>query len=116
MAKTAIRDLVHRYYEAWAARDRDAAARQLADELTFVSPEDRYESAAAFLSACWRYSEGLAGVGFLHEIYDEGQAFVILQWRMEDGSTFQGAEYLRCADGAIRDILVVSNTLSFPLL
>ena len=51
----------------------------------------------------------LAGVRFVKEVYEADQAFVILQWENEDGSTFAGAEYLEFKDGKIKEIIVVSN-------
>jgi hypothetical protein len=112
MTSGSTRDLVHRYYEAWAAQDRQAVRSLLDNHLVFVSPQDRFESADAFLSACWRYSDGLRGVEFVKEVYDEHQASVILRWSMEDGS-FAGAEYVRVLGDRIVEILVVNNDPAF---
>jgi hypothetical protein len=111
-----LKTLVHRYYEAWAARDRAAVRALLSDDLTFKSVEDTFDSADTFLSTCWKYSEGLTGVRCLKELYDGDQAFVILRWQMQDGTTFAGAEYLRVDGGRIREIMVVNSDFSFTAL
>jgi len=107
------RDTVHAYYQAWAAQNKDEVRTLLADELTFISPQDRYEGADAFLDCCWQYSKGLTGVSFLHEIYDGDRAFVILIWSMADGKAFAGAEYVRVKDSSMAEILVVNNDPKF---
>jgi hypothetical protein len=111
-----MRDLTHRYYTAWAAQHRERARELLHRELVFTSPQDHFDSADAFLSACWTYSSGLAGVRFVKEVYEGGRAFVILRWLNEDGSSFVDAEYLESACGRITRILVVNNDPLFDEL
>lgn len=104
-----MKALTHQYYEAWAAQEVERVRDLLHRDLVFISPQDRFDSSDSFLSACWKYSIGLAAVRFVKEIYDAQRAFVILQWKNEDGSTFAGAEYLEIKDGKIKEIIVVSN-------
>jgi hypothetical protein len=111
-----MKTLVHRYYEAWAAKDRDAVKKQVHDDLVFKSTEASFTSADAFLSTCWKYSDGLTGVEFLKEVYDDAQAFVIMRWHMEDGTTFIGAEYVRAELDLISEIIVISNNGSMAAL
>jgi hypothetical protein len=113
MSQSDIGEIVRLYYEAWAMQDRAGARRLLHDELRFTSPQDTFGSAEEFLSACWRYSTGLAGVRFIRKICEGDQAFVIVRWINEDGSTFAGAEWLKVTDGTITEILVVNNDPSF---
>jgi hypothetical protein len=107
------KDTVRGYYEAWAAQDREAVRSQLDSALSFRSPQDSFESAEAFLSACWRFSSGLKGVSFVTEVYDDARAFVVLRWLNDDGSTFEDAEYVEVSDGVISRILVVNNSAEF---
>jgi hypothetical protein len=113
MERQHIKNLVHRYYEAWASQQQEQVRRLLRDDLIFRSPQDRFDSADVFLGKCWRYSEGLAGVRFLREIYDGDQAFVILEWSSADGTRFADAEYVRVDGEGIAEILVVANDPSF---
>ena len=53
MTGKGLRQIIRTYYEAWAARDREAARASLTDDLVFVSAEDRFSSADAFLAKCW---------------------------------------------------------------
>jgi hypothetical protein len=103
-----IRGLTHRYYEAWAAQDRERVDALLHDGLEFISPQGSFGSADSFLSASWTRSAGLAGVRFVREVYQGDRAFVILRWLNQDGSTFTDAEYLESSHGRIKTILVVS--------
>ena len=85
-------------------------------QLEFTSPQDRFDSADAFLSACWRYSTGLAGVQYVKEVYEGDRAFVILRWQNQDGSTFADAEYLEAHGGKIVKIVVVNSDPTFERL
>ena len=116
MARRSIEELIHLYYEGWATQNRSQVRDLLEDELLFTSPQDRFESAESFLSTCWKYSTGLAGVRFVAEIFEEDEAFVILRWLNEDGTSFADAEYVRVAGGRISEILVVNNDPSFAKL
>jgi hypothetical protein len=105
--------IVRRYYRAWARQDRAAVRAILADDLDFRSPQDRFTGADAFLVECWRYSEGLADVEFVEAIPSGDRAFVMLDWIMEDGGRFAGAETLRVEAGRIKRIIVVNNSPGF---
>ena len=104
-----IGELTRTYYEVWAAQDQDQVHKLLHRDLIFVSPQDRFDSADGFLSACWQCSRGLAGVKFVKEIYQENRAFVIPRWLDGDGGTFVSAEYLEVVGGSIKLIVVVNN-------
>jgi hypothetical protein len=108
-----INDLARRYYEAWASQDQEAVRALLDDTLSFSSPQDHFDSAAAFLDVCWRYSDGLTGVRFVKEVYQCAGAFVILEWFNQDGGTFMSGEYLESAGGRINKIIVVNNDPHF---
>jgi ketosteroid isomerase-like protein len=110
------RQVVHRYYEAWAGQDREEVRSTLSDDLVFRSPQDAFSSADEFPNSCWKYSKGLSGVDFLKEVYMEDQAFVVLDWHSEDGSHFADAEYARVKNAKICEILVVNNDPSFTEL
>jgi hypothetical protein len=116
MTTNEIQDVVHGYYRAWAERKRAQAQDLLHDDLVFVSPQDTFSSSASFLSKCWKYSAGLAGVEFVTEVYQGDSAFVILRWLNEDGTSFADAEYLRVVHGRIAEILVVNNDPAFSNL
>lgn len=107
------RFLIREYYEAWARQDREAVRRLIADDLSFVSPQDAFDSAESFLTNCWRFSKGLCGVRFIKEVYDEHHGFLVLEWAMEDGSRFADAEFVRVDGTNISEILVVNNDPSF---
>ncbi len=111
-----MRDLVHQYYEAWAAQNSEPMKELLAADLKFISPQACFDSADSFLTHCWILSKGLKGLEFEEEIYDQGRAFVILRWLMEDGSCFVDAEYLDSSRGKISKIIVLNNSPEFSQL
>jgi len=111
-----MKDITHRYYEAWAARDQERVREVLHAELVFTNPQDSFDAADSFLSACWRYSTGLAGVRFVKDVCEEDRVFVILQWLNEDGSTFADAEYLEFSNGKMKEIVVFNNGPLFEKL
>ena len=51
MTTQETRKAVELYFAAWTRNDPDAARAQLADDLVFVGPSARYESADAFYPA-----------------------------------------------------------------
>ncbi len=107
-----MRDLCRRYYEAWAAGDRETVRNCLHENLSFASPQDRYDSAEAFLSQCWRFSEGLTGVRVVEEVHEGNRSFLILRWLARQGE-FMGAEYVEHAEDRITRIIVVNNDPAF---
>jgi hypothetical protein len=113
MVKEITREIVRRYYKAWASQDRGQVRALLNDQLQFSSPQETFESADAFLEACWKYSEGLTSVQFTIEVYEDSEAFVILLWSNEDASGFTDAEYLQVDQGKVKRIVVVNNDPSF---
>lgn len=113
MTPEATRDVVRAYYEAWARQDREGVRALLADDVSFRSPQDRFETADAFLEACWAHAEGLSGVTFERELYDGEQAFVLLGWQFGGGEGFVDAEYVRVRSGRVVEVLVVNNDPSF---
>ena len=104
---------IHRYYNAWASQDYDTVREVLHNKLRFISPQDSFNSTEEFLSECWKYSKGLTDVRFIHEVYQDTTAFVILLWIMEGGSRFADAEYVELDNDKIKHILVVNNDPSF---
>ncbi|MGD9094003.1 MAG: nuclear transport factor 2 family protein [Anaerolineales bacterium] len=111
--KEITREIVRCYYKAWASQDRSEVRALLHDRLQFTSPQETFDSADAFLGACWNYSEGLTGVQFAIEVYEDSEAFVILVWFNEVGSGFTDAEYLQVGREKIKRIVVVNNDPSF---
>jgi len=51
------KDIIAIYYNSWVINDKPSAREQLADDLLFRSPNDSFDSADAFMDACWQFSE-----------------------------------------------------------
>jgi len=113
MGSSDIKNIVHQYYEGWTEQDLEKSRALLSDDLTFRSPQDKFTSADEFIVRCGHFSEGLKGVQYKKEVYSKDEAFVILEWEMEDGSCFMDAEYLRIENDKIKEIIVVNNFPEF---
>ncbi len=111
MIKT--RKVVHEYYDGWITGRLDQSRNLMADDCIFKSPQDKFLSADAFLTACSHLSDGLTGVKYVKEIYSDSEAFVILEWQIDQDQSFMDAEYLRIKSGKITEIIVVNNSADF---
>ncbi len=101
---TNAKDIIRRYYDAWAASDRDAARAFLQDDLKFRSPQDSFDSADAFLDACWQYAESFGGVDMLQDVYEPDKAYIA--YRLNE---FTVAEFHKIRDGKIAEVYVTMN-------
>ncbi len=107
-----VRQTVDRYLRAWATQDREGAEEELAPDLDFRSPQDRFSGADAFLAECWKYAMGLTDVKILESVYDESSAFLLLEWHTAHGP-YCSAEYYVLRQGKICKILVTNNDPDF---
>ena len=113
MSANTVERIVKTYYESWVNQDLKSARSLLADNLNFVSPQDHFQSAEAFLSACGHYAEGIDRVEYRREVFTGNQAFVICEWFDTAGGSMASAEYLTVKDGRITEILVINNYGNF---
>lgn len=105
---TDTRDVVRGYYAAWAARDKDAAAALMADDLRHASVWGIWESSAAYLEEFENFSAGLTGIEFVREVYDGEQAFVLFRVVTESGAWFTGTDLVTVSDGKVSEIINVN--------
>lgn len=105
---THIRDVVHNYYAAWAAQDKDAAAALMADDLRHASVWGVWESKDGYLEEFENFSAGLTGIEFISEVYDGDRAFVLFKVVTASGAWFTGTDLVTVSDGKVSEIINVN--------
>jgi len=98
------KDIISIYYNSWVINDKACAREQLIDNLLFRSPNDRFDSADAFMDACWQFSEFFTEFNLLHQVYEENKAYII--YPMD--KVYIG-EFIKFKDGKISEIYVSFN-------
>lgn len=108
MTDSDTRDVVHAYYAAFAARDKDAAAALMADDMRHVSVWGVWESAEGYLEEFENFSAGLTGIEFVREVYEGDQAFVLFRVVTDSGAWFTGTDLVTVSDGFVSEIINVN--------
>lgn len=80
MTPQATRDLVHAYYAAWAARDKEAARTLMAADMRHVSVWGLWESAAAHPEEFESLSDGIAAIELIREVYGAARRSCCSGW------------------------------------
>jgi ketosteroid isomerase-like protein len=103
MATTA--DVIRRFIECFAARDRATAEALLAEDLAFSSPRDDRISKAEYFARCWPNADKIRDFR-IEQLFEQGEeAFLrYTAERVADGVRFRNTEYFRVHDGRIREI------------
>ena len=99
-----VEAVIKGYYDQWLKGDRTAARAALADDLTFRSPADNFDSADAFIEKCWHLSEQFNTMDVVHEVYGDGGGYLV--YRTGD---FCCGEFHKVRDGKISEIYVTFN-------
>lgn len=108
MNDPSTRDVVHDYYAAWAAQDKDAAAALMAEDLRHASVWGLWESKDSYLEEFENFSAGLTGIEFIREVYDGDQAFLLFRVVTESGAWFTGTDLVTVTDGLVSEIINVN--------
>lgn len=98
--------IARRGYELFAANDRAAMERLVADDFHFTSPWDNRLDRAAYFARCWRDDNELAGFDFVHLSADGDRVFVTYEGRRKDGRPFRNTEIVTVRDGKLVEVEV----------
>jgi ketosteroid isomerase-like protein len=98
---------VRAHFDACLAQDRDVAARLLADDFVFTSPQDDHIGKGAYLDRCLPTADRLRSQKLLDVVSagDDG-VFVRYEYELLTGARHQNAEYIRVRDGQLAETLV----------
>ena len=94
-------ELARRTYRAFAAGDREAIERLLADELAFFSPPDPGLDRAGYFERCWPNAGGGTEFEFVRLFERGDEVFVTYEGRRTDGTAFRNTEVLTFAGDRI---------------
>jgi ketosteroid isomerase-like protein len=87
-------DLAKAVYEAFAAGDRNAVERLLADDFEFHAPPDPHLDRAGYFERCWPYSGGGQAFEFVRLIEAGDEVVVTYESTRPDGSRGRNTEVL----------------------
>ncbi|MBV8159994.1 MAG: nuclear transport factor 2 family protein [Acidimicrobiia bacterium] len=99
MSKT---ETVRAMFESYQKQDRQAAARLLADEFQFTSPQDDHIDKATFFDVCFPTAARLASQDLVYVTpTDEDDVFVMYDYTLRTGERHRNVEVLTVRDGQI---------------
>ena len=90
-------------YDAYVAKDRDAAERLLAADFSFTSPLDNRLDRDSYFAICWSNSADAVGFQIVHVAEYGEQVFVTYEGKGKQ-SSFRNTEILTVRDGQIAQI------------
>jgi ketosteroid isomerase-like protein len=93
-------------YEAYAAKDRPAIEKLVADDFHFTSPLDNRIDRATYFSRCWPLSARITGFEFIHLVPDGERVFVTYEGNNIDGERFRNTEIVTVRNGRIVEVEV----------
>lgn len=106
-----ISHLVHKYYEAFASRDRKTVEQGLSDRFSFTSPLDDHIDKATFFEKCWPYGDTIKSLR-VDRVFENGnEAFVRYEIEPKDGERFQNVEFVRMDGDQIVEVVVYFGAL-----
>jgi SnoaL-like domain len=90
-------DIARALYEAFAAGDRDAAERLLADDFTFSAPPDPLLDRDGFFERCWPGAGGDEPFAFKRLVEHDDEVIVTYERARPDGAVGRNTEILTLA-------------------
>ena len=96
------RQLARDVYEAFAAADRDAIERLLADDFEFHSPPDPHLDRAGYFERCWPHAGNGQSFEFARLIESGDEVVVTYEARRADGTRLRNTEVLTFAGDRVR--------------
>jgi ketosteroid isomerase-like protein len=89
-------------YEAFAAGDRDAIERLLADDFRFHAPPDPDLDRAGYFERCWPHAGGGQEFEFVRLIESGDEVVVTYEGTRRDGTRFRNTEVLTIDGDRVR--------------
>jgi ketosteroid isomerase-like protein len=93
-------------YEAYAAKDRAAIEKLIAEDFHFTSPLDNRIDRATYFARCWPNSEKIEGFDFINLVPDGDRVFVTYEGQSTNGETFRNTEIVTVRDDQIVEVEV----------
>jgi ketosteroid isomerase-like protein len=93
-------------YEAYAAKDRAALERLIAEDFHFTTPLDNRIDRATYFARCWPNSERIGRFDFINLVPDGDRVFVTYEGHRTNGESFRNTEIATVRDGRIVEVEV----------
>jgi ketosteroid isomerase-like protein len=104
MPNVNIADLVHRYYDAYQSKDRQAIEQLLTDDFTFTSPYDDRIDRQLYFERCWPNSK-TSRAYTIEKLFEQGnEALVRYKAELDTGKVFRNTELLRFDGNKIAEV------------
>lgn len=100
------------YHDAWTSRDFDAARHCLAEDLSTDVPLNTYPTRDDFVAALTTFGSLVHEVDLLAEFSEGDQALLLYDMHTDPFGTIRIAEHFTVADGLIRRIRHVHDTVA----
>lgn len=98
-------EIIRIYYSAFEKKDWNSVEKLLADDFSFISPNDEIHlNKRGFSEKCWPEADWIERFELESVIGEADDAFVKYLCRTKDGRSFRNTEYFRITDGKIRSI------------
>lgn len=100
-------DVVRASFAAYLDQDRSAAARLLADDFTFTSPQDDHIDKATWFDRCFPTLERFVSYELLDVVPTDGDdVFALYEYELAGGGRFRNAEVHTVRGGRIHEVQV----------
>ena len=96
------KQLARELYEAFAAGDRDAVERALADDFAFHSPPDPELDRSGYFERCWPNHDTIESFEFVRLIEDGDEVVVTYESTKSDGRRLRNTEVLTFGGDQLR--------------
>jgi ketosteroid isomerase-like protein len=97
--------IVRSSYAAFAARDRAAFEKLIADDFQFTSPLDNHIDRETYFARCWPNSEKIESFDFVHVVPDRERVLVTYDAHA-GGRHFRNTEIVTVREGRIVEVEV----------
>jgi ketosteroid isomerase-like protein len=94
-------DLIHRYFDAFLAGDRETVDELLGDDFRFSSPDDPRLDKAGFFERCWPNRDHMHDFRLTTVVEHGEETFIRYEARTDSGERFSNMERLRTDGGRI---------------
>lgn len=98
--------VVHEFMDAFRRQDAASAARLMAEDFVFTSPQDAHIDKAAYLATCFPTADHFSTQTVL-EVEDVGRGvFLLYEYELRSGETYRNAEFITVRDGLVHEVQV----------
>ena len=88
-------------FEAYAAKDRSAIEKLIAEDYRFTSPIDNALDRKTYFARCWPISKAVTGFSYVYQVEDADRACIVYEARTAAGNTSRNCEVHTVRNGKL---------------